>query len=230
MSLVYAVEQRKPYTIPLAIIAFYPAQDTEPEKACIWFDKASESWEITGKVIRHLRDKDMQTDEEIYRKPAGQEFLLSTVEVQLIDRVLKTFIKTLDGFEQDLKNKQWDKCLFLDSYLAQFCCGFYHMITLARLSSRALPPVTCPADSLYDRFAESPKSDQRIEQWRKTTSHVLLLRIAAKELVYQIKQWQKKELENPKRDPWNDQSGNFVNAYEMFIRVYFNMPPKDSDR
>jgi len=228
VSVIYAVEQRKPYTVPLAVIAYYPAQDSEPDKVCVWFDKASESWEFRAKEVIHLRAKDMQTVEEVYRKPSGQEFLLSTVEAELIDRVAKTLVKTLEGFELDLKNKQWDKCLFLDSYLAQFCCGFYHLITMAKSSTRALPAVTCPPESLYDRSAQSPKSDARIAQWRNTSSHVLLLRIATKELIYQIKQWQKKELENPRRNPWKDQSGNFVNAYELFVRVYFNMPPKDS--
>ena len=91
----------------------------------------------------------MQTEEEVYRKPSGQEFLLSSVEVEIIDRVMKTLVKTLEGFEVDLKSKQWDKCLFLDSYLAQFCCGFYDkIITIAKSSAGVLPRLTCPDDSL----------------------------------------------------------------------------------
>jgi hypothetical protein len=85
--------------------------------------------------------------------------------------------------------------------------------------------VTCIADSLYDRSPESPKSDKRITQWRETTDHVIKLRIAAKELIFQIKQWQKKELDNQKQTSWEDQSGDFVHAYEFFIRLYFNYAP-----
>ena len=40
----------------------------------------------------------------------------------------------------------------------------------------------------------------------------------------------KERAENPKRNPWKDQFGNFVNAYEMFVRIYFNLPPKNADQ
>jgi hypothetical protein len=136
-------------------------------------------------------------------------------------------VKTLDGFESDLNKNRWDKCRYLDSYMASFCFGFYHLMTLAKSSKHAFPEITCLPDSLYDRSPESPKSDARIAQWRQSDEHVVKLRIAARELMYRIKDWQKKELDNPKRDVWNDQSGDFVEAYELFIRLYFNFPPKE---
>jgi Ni/Co efflux regulator RcnB len=55
------------------------------------------------------------------------------------------------------------------------------------------------------------------------------LRISTRELIYRIKDWQTKELDNPKRDPWKDESGDFVEAYEFFIRLYFNFPPKNKE-
>ena len=229
VSAIYAVEPRKPFSIPLAVLAYSPAQDTIAEKVSVWFDKPNESWEISATGERHILEKDMQTEEEIYRKPSGRALHLNSIEAQLINRVCKTLIKTLDGFESDLKNNRWDKCRYLDSYLASFCCGFYHLITLAKSSKRALPEITCPPDSLYDRSLESPKSDARIAQWRRSADHVVKLRIAVRELIYRIKDWQNKELDNPKRDVWKDESADFVEAYEFFIRLYFNFPPKNRD-
>jgi len=226
-SVVYAVEPRKPFSIPLAMVAYFPSQDSVAEKVCVWFDRANESWEISEKEDRHILEKEMQTQQEIYRKSPSQGFILNSVEAQVISRVCKSLIKTLDGFEGDLRKDRWDKCRYLDSYLASFCSGFYHLLTIAKSSKHALPEITCPSDSLYDRSPESPKSDARIDQWRQSRDHVTKLRIAARELIYRIKDWQKKELENSKRDSWEDQSADFVEAYELFIRLYFNFPPKD---
>jgi hypothetical protein len=222
----HAVMPRKPYTIPLSNISYTAAHDTAVEKACIWFDKVDEWWEVSPTIQRHIREKNMNTEEEIFRKPTMQEFLLSPVEAQLVSAICKTLIKTLEGFERDLKDNRWDKCLYLDSFLASFFHEFYHLYAICRSSVNALPSVTNIADSLYDRSPESPKSDKRITQWRETADHVIKLRIAAKELVYQIKLWQKKELDNKQQTSWEDQSGDFVHAYELFIRLYFNCDPR----
>jgi hypothetical protein len=226
LSISYAVEPRKSFSVPLAVLAYCPAHDSVEEKVSIWFDKANESWEIFSDKERYTLTKNMQTEEKIFSEPRGQEFFLNPIEAQIVNHICKTLVKTLDGFDNDLKNKRWDKCLFLDSYFASFCCGFYHVMALAKASNRALPEVICPPDSLYDRSLESPKSDRRIAQWRALKDHVTKLRIATQELIFQTREWQKKELENTKRDPWKDQSGNFAAAYEFFIRLYFNLPPK----
>lgn len=226
-SVLYAAEPRKAFSVPLAMLAYSPTQKDAAEKVIIWYDKADESWEVSATEVRHIIEKGMQTEEETFRSPAGQEFLINSVEAQVISRVCKTLIKTLDGLDGDLKNNRWDKCRFLDSYLASFCVGFYHLMTIVKCSSRALPEITCPPDSLYDRSLESPKSDARVAKWRRSTDYIVKLRIATQELMYQIKSWQKKELDNPKRDVWKDQSGDFVQAYEFFIRLYFNFPPKN---
>jgi hypothetical protein len=224
-SVIYAVEPRKPFPIPLAVLAYSPSQDSLAEKVIIWFDKDYESWEISANEDRHILEKEMQTQKETYRKPPGQGALFNSIEAQVISRVCKTLNKTLDGFEGDIKNGRWDKCLYLDSYMASFCCGFYHLMTIAK-SKMALPEITCPPDSLYDRSPESPKSDERIAQWRQSDDHIVKLRIAARELMNKIKDWQIKELDNPQRDVWKDQSGDFVEAYELFMRLYFNFPAK----
>ena len=221
-----AILPRTPFQIPLSNISYTPAHDTVAEKVCIWFDKVNEWWEVSHSIQKHIKEKNMTTEEEVFRKPTTQAFLLSPVEAQLLNKICKTLIKTLEGFDHDLKNNRWDKCLYLDSFLASFFHEFYYLYTLCRSSIKALPPVTNITDSLYDRSPESPKSDKRILQWRKTKDHVIKLRIAAKELVYQIKQWQKKELEDVEKMSWEDQSGDFVHAYEMFIRLYFNLAPK----
>jgi hypothetical protein len=218
------VMPRSPFTIPLTNISYTTAHDTVPEMVSIWFDKVDEWWEVSPHYQKYVKEKDMNSKEEVYRKPVTQEFVLSPIEARIISRICKTLVKTLDGFDHDLKNNRWDRCLYLDSFLASFFHEFYHLYTMCRSSLRSLPSVTSVADSLYDRSPESPKSDKRIMQWRQTIDHVIKLRIATKELIYQIKLWQEKELEKPDNASWEDQSANFVQAYELFIRLYFNLP------
>lgn len=221
-----AVMPRAVFTIPLTNISYTAPHDSVEERVSIWFDKVDEWWEVTHNVQKHIKEKDMNTEEEVFTKPSSQGLLLSPVEAQLISKICKGLIKTLEGFEHDLKNNRWDKCLYLDSYLSSFFHEFYHLYSVCHSSTNALPAVTSITDSLYDRSPESPKSDKRITAWRQTTDHVIKLRIAAKELVYQIKQWQKKELDEPEKTTWEDQSGDFVQAYELFVRLYFNLAPK----
>jgi hypothetical protein len=221
-----AVMPRTPYTIPLSNVAYTAAHDTAPDVVCIWFDKADEWWEVSHHFERHVKEKNMNTEEEIYQKPVTQMYVFSTVEATLISKVCKTLIKTLEGFDHDLKNNRWDRCLFLDSYLASFFHEFFFLYTICRGSPKSLPSVARIADSLYDRSPESPKSDKRITQWRQTADHIIKLRIATKELIYQIKQWQKKELEEPEKTSWEDEAADFVQAYELFLRLYFNLPPQ----
>jgi hypothetical protein len=220
-----AIMSRAPYSIPLSNLAYSAGHDTVPERVCIWFDRVDESWEVTPRYQRHIKERNMNTDEVIYRKPSTQAFIFSSVEANLINRICNTLVKTLDGFDHDLKNGRWDRCLYLDSYLASFFHEFYHLYIMCRASPKALPSVVSIADSLYDRSPESPKSDKRITQWRQTVDYIVKLRIATRELMLQIKQWQKKELEIPEKISWEDDAADFVQAYELFIRLYFNLSP-----
>jgi len=49
------------------------------------------------------------------------------------------------------------------------------------------------------------------------------LRIAAKELAFQAKQWQKKELNNSKRTPELSYSDGFDQAFTSFVKIYFGI-------
>jgi hypothetical protein len=220
-----ASEPRSPFAIPLANLSYTAAHDTVAENIMIWFDKVDEWWEIRRDQLKHVKEREMNSDEEFYRKPSGPQFLLSTVEASVISRICKTFSKTLETFDRDLKNSRWDRCLYLDSYLASFCHQFYHLMVMCRASESALPRITDVADSLFDRSPESPKSDARIATWRKATDHVIKLRIAAQELMYQIKKWQKSELDDPSNSSWEDESAGFNQAYELFVKLYFNLAP-----
>jgi hypothetical protein len=61
--------------------------------------------------------------------------------------------------------------------------------------------------------------------WKANPDHVVKLRIAAKELAFQMKQWRMRALTVPEIDPRQDKSKKFREAYELFIRLYFNLPP-----
>ena len=108
-------------------------------------------------------------------------------------------------------------------YFPSFFKGFYYLIGAARVSYATLPLISCVADSLIDSSFSSEKSRLRITYWAANEEHVIRLRIAAKELQYQITLWRKNELSNPERDAWTDLSGPCMNSYEFFLELYFNL-------
>jgi hypothetical protein len=90
-----------------------------------------------------------------------------------------------------------------------------------------LPKSSCISDSLFDISLASLKSDSRIKTWRTQKDHIIKLRIMTKELIYQIKDWQKKELENKDRNKEISYGKKFEEAYTLFIKTYFceqNLP------
>jgi hypothetical protein len=146
---------------------------------------------------------------------------LTAFEAEQLNRVINSLIETLEIFERDIQNERWDRCLYLDSFLPRFLNGFYYLLSAAFNTSSALPDEARISDSWFDVSLNSPKSDQRLYQWQKKKDHVIKLRIAVRELLFQIQNWRKKELhikkENPQ--PFGD---NLQDAYSLFIQMYFN--------
>ena len=79
-------------------------------------------------------------------------------------------------------------------------------------------------ESLYDVSLRSIKSDYRIFKWQKKKDYVIKLRIATKELIYQLKEWDKKKLGN-----YNHKVDVFAydeklkTAFSLFVKVYFHI-------
>jgi hypothetical protein len=88
-----------------------------------------------------------------------------------------------------------------------------------------MPKSASVPDSLYDVSLTSPKTDQRIQAWITQRDYLIKLRIIAKELIYQLKEWQKKELDNPSRNVELPAGKKVEQAFTLFMKIYFNLTP-----
>jgi hypothetical protein len=61
--------------------------------------------------------------------------------------------------------------------------------------------------------------------WQTQNDQLLKLRIVAKELVYEVKEWQKKEIDSPGRNKEISYGKKFEEAYTLFVKLYFNFQP-----
>ena len=218
--------KRKAFSIPLAFMTHQLDADGNIIEVFVTFDNSPEGWAISPGDDRYVKDTRKLRMDHTYREMPRQEYLLSPFEADVLNRVCETLVETLEDFEKDLKNERWDKCLYLDSYFPVFMKNFYYLFCAARNSLQALPAITNIADTLFENSIQSEISDKRIDVWRGNPNHLMKLRIAAKELLYQTEIYRKKELANPKRDAWEDNSKPFIETYQLFVRLYFNLPAK----
>ncbi len=158
----------------------------------------------------------------VYRESAEKSYQLTDFEAEQINKVCKAFVETLDQFEKNLQNHRWGRCSYLDAYFPNFLNGFYYLMLEARNSTEMIPEEAKIQESLYDVSLNSAKTDDRIRKWQVNKEQVVSLRIAAKELIFQIKEWQKKELTDSKRNREISQDSEFFRALIFFERVYFN--------
>lgn len=215
-----AYEKRKPFPVPLAIVVpFFDSQTGRLDEVFVTYGNQNEGWTISKLQDRYIKDTRRKSREHIHREYPHMANFLTDFEVEVLNKVCDTFIRTLAVLERDLERKRWDKCLYLDGHMTLFLKGFYYLFTAARRSKGALPASTRLPKSLPN---DTLKADMRIQTWRSNPDQVIKLRISIKELVFQIQQWQKKELDNPKRDLWDDHSLKFAQSYELFIKLYFN--------
>jgi len=222
-----AKELRKPFPIPIAnVIPFFDSNTGRLDEVFITYRiDANKGWTISDADDRYIKDTQRMSREHTHRELQHVANYLSPFEAEQINRVCNTFVRTLTGLEKDLERGRWGKCLYLDNYLTFFLRGFYYLLSAARRSRDYLPKVTCISEKMYDSPADSTRSIKRVQSWKKDPERVIKLRISIRELVFQIKAWQEDELDNPKRDMWQDNSGKFVQAYELFVRYYFNLIP-----
>jgi hypothetical protein len=161
----------------------------------------------------------------VHAEAPDKAYMISEFEAEVLNKVCKTFVQTLEIFEKDLQHGKWDRLLYLDSYFPRFLKGFYFLYCSARNSPYALPKSICIPDSMYDVSLTSTKSDERIGQWKQSPDNIIKLRIISKELIYQIKEWQDKEIDNSKRNIELSYGKKFEEAFTLFMKIYFNLLP-----
>jgi hypothetical protein len=88
-----------------------------------------------------------------------------------------------------------------------------------------MPRFSTIPDSEFEVSLNSKLSDKRIMMWRNEKERVIKIRIVAKELSYQLQQWDQKELAITKRSMDVAYSSKAEEAYGLFVRLYFNLKP-----
>jgi hypothetical protein len=184
-------------------------------------------------VIAELNDisvKNSRTkiDKFTYRESLEKAYYLSNFEAQQLQIVNKSLISTLETFEKHLQTGKWGHCLYLDAFLPKFLRGYYLLIGVARNNTRRYLKATRIFDGKYDVSLNSPLSDERLADWRKSPDGIVKLRIATKELIYQLRQWEKRELTDINRNPEIPLSAKCEEALDLFVRIYFGIhaPPQ----
>lgn len=188
-------------------------------------DPAQEFYSIEPITDVEIKETSGGRQKMVHLEQPDKAFIISDFEAQVLYKVCKSFISTLEIFEKDVHKGHWDRCLFLDSYFPRFLKGFYYLYCAARNSPYAMPKSACVPDSLYDISLTSPKSDKRIKSWISKPDHLIKLRIIAKELIFQLKEWQKKELDNPSRNVEVPAGKKVEQAFTLFIKIYFELAP-----
>jgi len=219
------LEPRTPFRIPLAKIAIAFDDETRGHnRVRISFDESG-SYAIIAPGDDMLVKKSRRGDETtVYKESPEKAYQLSDFEAKQISAVCRTLISTLGEFENALKNQAWGRLLYLDAYFPRFLRGFHVMICAAKGSTEALPRAALVSENEYDVSVNSLKSDARVNMWRSSDDNIMKLRIAARELAHQTKEWQKKELDNSKRNPEFSYSTEFDRAFTSFVRNYFGRP------
>lgn len=222
--------KRTSYGIPLARLNVSFNDETHQfEKVKVSFGGSDED-ESYYVLIAPVTDFEVKVTKDgrqkiMHDEPPDKAFMISSFEADILNRVVKTFIPTLETFERDLQHERWDKLLYLDAFFPRFLKGFYFLYCAARNSPYALPKSICIPDSAFDISLTSPKSDARIHAWQTQNNQIIKLRIISRELVYQLKEWQKLELDNPGRNPEVSYGKKFEEAFTLFVKLYFNMSP-----
>ncbi|MFW5775024.1 MAG: hypothetical protein ACOCW2_01935 [Chitinivibrionales bacterium] len=220
---------RSKFNIPLVQLKLaMDDRDKEVEHVRISIDGYEEYALITYLNDTHVHYKKKQIEKTVYAESPDRAYMLTDFEAQQLSRVVRSFIQTLNIFNKDLKKERWGRCLYLDSFFPRFLKSFYFLVCAARNSPDAFPAIGRIPESKYDVSLRSEKSDRRIRKWREQDEHIIKLRIITKELIYQLKKWDKKELQNKKRNKSIIYSNKVEKAFDLFIRIYFNVkPPTD---
>jgi hypothetical protein len=223
--------KRSSFTIPLARLSVsFDERSHVFEKVKVSSGGSDDNSSDESWIIAPITDFEIKTTREgrqkfVHVETPDKAFIISDFEAQVLNMVCKSFVNTLEIFEKDLQKRHLDRCLYLDAYFPRFLKGFYYLYCAARNSPYAMPRSACVPDSLFDISLTSPKSDERIKTWQDLPDHIIKLRIITQELIYQTKNWQKKEIDNPSRNVDVPSGKLFEEAFTLFVKVYFNMNP-----
>lgn len=174
--------------------------------------------ELSDVMVKNSRSK---IDKLTYRESGEKAYYLTDFEAHQILLVNKSFIATLEIFEKHLQTGKMGQCLYLDGFLPKFIRNYFILLGVARNTTSRAIKATKVFEGEYDVSLTSPRSDTRIAAWRNSPECIVKLRIASKELIYQLKLWEKRELANKDRNFEIPLSAKCEEALDLFVRIYF---------
>ena len=217
--------KRTPFDIPLLALTVKSDKTSPGRKQVSITINGSKEFAVIAPLNDHyIKHKRMETKKLVYAESEVNSHNLTKFEATELAEVIRSLLSTLEIFERDLAQKRWGKCLYLDAYFPRFLRGFYHLSNAAFDTDDALPAVCNISESLFDVSLRSIKSDYRVFKWQKKKDHVIKLRIATKELIYQLKGWEKKNLGSfNKKSEVFSYDEKLRNAFSLFVKVYFHI-------
>lgn len=217
------VENRTSYKIPIIKLSIKKNEDPFGFKRIrIPINDNVEYAIIEGGTDFLIKAKRDGTEKTAYVEAEGSRFFLTNFEAQQFKRVVQSLIETLEIFERDLQKMRWDRCLYLDCFFPKFLQGFYHLNCTILSTYQVLPPEANIPDKLFDVSLASPKTDERINHWRKNRDATIKLRIATREFLYHLKTFMNTEMALLATNQRVEYTENLREAYRLFIKMYFN--------
>jgi len=184
----------------------------------------SENYAIVAEQSDHTIENSRSTiNRTTYHEPADKAYIITDFEARQLIAVTKSFIETLEMFEKHLQNERWGQCLYLDAFLPKFLRDYIMLIGISRNAASKYYKKTLIFCKEFDVSLQSPRSDMRLATWRNNPDYIVKLRISIKELIYQLKIWEKRELGDSKRNPELWFGAKSEESLELFIRIYFSL-------
>lgn len=219
-----ALDRRQEFSIPLAKISV--GTDSSTGKYCkakiIGSDEREQAI-ITGENDIAIKLTKEGTEKTLFREDASGSYQISKFEAQEIAKVCKSLVQTLEIFERDLKDEKFDQIRYLDGYFPKFLKNFKILLQLAQNGTEFRQINLMIPDTAFDVSLSSLKTDIRIKRWQLQKDYIMKVRIAAKELIFQLKEWESKELAG-KQTPDVTKNAKAEEILDLFINVYFGPP------
>jgi hypothetical protein len=221
---VISLEKRQEFSIPLAKISIGTDSLTGKYiRAKIFYLDEKEHSIISGDNDILVKTTSKGTEKTLYREEASRAFLISEFEAHELGKTCKGFIQTLEILEHDLKDAKYEKIRYLDGFFPKFLKSFKILLLLTKNENDCRQINNLLPDTAFDVSINSPKTDSRVLIWQSQKDYILKLRIVTKELAYQLKMWESKELSSKNQIDMM-KCAEVEEILDLFIKVYFNFP------
>lgn len=218
-----SLQPRETFTVSLAKLSVALEETTKKvERVRISYEGSDDYINVGTINDEYVKMTRKGRETTVYREPWESAAYVSDFEGSQLRSVTETFIEALRTFEDDLQKERWPRLHYLDGFLPRFMRGFYYLCDAIVCGQEGLPRVARVPETAFDVSLVSPKTDERVAKWRAQPDHVIKLRIASKELAYQLERWAKANEADPQRFLDSDSK----KAYSLFIRIYFNLAPQ----